>query len=44
MVMIDIAKKIINIKNEDLLNDIKDDYIEKGFLQLVKLKYINNTS
>ena len=27
----DMAKKIINIKNEDLLNDIKDDYIERDF-------------
>ena len=27
----DIIKKIINIKNEDLLNKIRDDYIERDF-------------
>jgi len=27
----DLAKKIVNIKNEDLLNDIKNDYIERDF-------------
>ena len=27
----DIVKKIINIKNDDLLNEIRDDYIERDF-------------
>lgn len=45
----DIVKKIINIKNEDLLNKIRDDYIERDFYNWlncdIQLRYkasINN--